>query len=43
VLRGADAALLPDAYVRALRAVKTMADPDEARRARELAIYLKGK
>jgi gamma-glutamylcyclotransferase (GGCT)/AIG2-like uncharacterized protein YtfP len=43
VLRGADAALLPDAYVRALRAVKTMADPDEARRARELAIYPKSK
>ena len=41
VIRGADAAVLPEAYVQAIRAVRTVADPDEARRARELGIYCK--
>ena len=39
VLRGADAALLPEAYVKAIRAVRCVTDHDEARRARELSIY----
>lgn len=43
VLRGADAAVLPDAYVRAIRAVQSVADPDKGRREHELSIYLKGK
>ena len=41
VLRGADEAVLPQAYMQALRAIKTVVDPDQERRERELAIYRK--
>jgi gamma-glutamylcyclotransferase (GGCT)/AIG2-like uncharacterized protein YtfP len=39
VLRGADSAVLPDAYVATIRAVTVIADPDTERSARELSIY----
>ncbi|MDZ7694296.1 MAG: gamma-glutamylcyclotransferase [Balneolaceae bacterium] len=42
VLKGADEAGLPNAYVQKIRKVKAMRDPDEARMKRELGIYQGG-